>query len=70
MKRLRALALSTVSERTLVRSTGPLGAWSMEPKVSLWKHRANYAQRQAAIIKAGIELGVVFKTNKGFEVRL
>lgn len=67
---LRSLSLAMVSHQTLLRSTGSLGMFDLDPKGAAAKQRAGYQLRQTAIITAGLMLGIVFRNAKGeFEVR-
>lgn len=62
---LRWLAFVMVSHHTLLRSTGPLGRWSIDPKIAQGKTDALDRQRQTAIILSGKELGIVFMNALG-----
>lgn len=66
--RLRTLALSLVSHRALLRSTGPLGAFDHDPKARDENRRAIHMTLQTAIISSGLMLGIVRRNGNGYEV--
>lgn len=62
---LRQLALCMVSHQTLLRSTGPLGRFDLDPKEAQRKTTALNEHRQTAIILSGKALGIVFMNARG-----
>ena len=66
----RRMAFSTTAAWVLLRSTGPLGTFDLDPKRAAEKQQADAVWRQTAIITSGMAMGFVFlNKQKQLEVR-
>lgn len=64
----RAQLLSSTAHTTLLR-VPPFRLWSLNKAQEQRNRVADAEQRQTAILVAGITLGLVVKTERGFEAR-
>jgi hypothetical protein len=64
----RTQLLSSTAHTTLLR-VPPFRLWSLDPKQTLANQMRDAESRQTIILVSGVALGLVIKTENGFEAR-